>query len=273
MMTNSERRVEFSFRLFEGEVLKRMFIVVLIGTASLNALEIKNDLQAINLAGSERMMSMKMLKDYILVAMNDTYKNPKKDLQKTMERFEETQRALDAYVKDPEIAEQLKKVDQMWNNAKNMLESPPKKEEALKYLKTMNILKETANEATVLLTKKSKHGTSQAVNTAGRLRAISQTIAALYMLKTWAEDKTRSSMEKVMKNFRNSLDFLKRALKNDTQAKKVLKNMEKNYLFFSMMEDAEVFTPILVIKRTNRMLKKADDLTRYLVKKQTKGGE
>ena len=254
-------------------VLKWMIVACFVGASSLNALEIKNDLEAINLAGSERMMSMRMLKDYILVAMNNSYRNPQKDLQAMMKRFEETQSALEAYVKDPQIASRFKAVDQRWAEAKKMLKSPAKKEEASKYFETMTALKNAANEATVFLAKKSKHGTSQTVNMAGRLRAISQTLAALYMLKTWAADNSPDSMKKAMKNFRESLDFLKKESGNDPKVKKFLKNMEKNYLFFSMMEDAGVFTPALVIKRTDKMLEQADELTRYLVKKQTKGGE
>ena len=76
-----------------------------------------------------------------------------------------------------------------------------------------------------------------------------------------------------MKTFRESLDFLKKNYGNDPYVKKIVKGMEKNYLFFSMMEDSGIFTPSLVVKRTDKMLKKADELTKYLVKKQTKGGE
>ncbi|WP_456429375.1 type IV pili methyl-accepting chemotaxis transducer N-terminal domain-containing protein [Nitratifractor sp.] len=276
MKLNTKRNMYRDFfQLFETKriSLRWMIVACFIAGSSLNALEIKNDLEAINLAGSERMMSMRMLKDYILVAMNNSYRNPQKDLQAMMKRFEETQSALEAYVKDPQIASRFKAVDQRWSEAKKMLKSPAKKEEASKYFETMTALKNAANEATVSLAKNSKHGTSQTVNMAGRLRAISQTLAALYMLKTWAADNSPDSMKKAMKIFRESLDFLKKELGNDPKVKKFLKNMEKNYLFFSMMEDAGVFTPTLVIKRTDKMLEQADELTRYLVKKQTKGGE
>ena len=276
MKLNTKRNMYRDFfQLFKTKriSLRWMIVACFIAGSSLNALEIKNDLEAINLAGSERMMSMRMLKDYILVAMNNSYRNPQKDLQAMMKRFEETQSALEAYVKDPQIASRFKAVDQRWAEAKKMLKSPAKKEEASKYFETMTALKNAANEATVSLAKNSKYGTSQAVNMSGRLRAISQTLATLYMLKTWEADNSPDSMKKVMKIFRKSLDFLKKELGNDPKVKKFLKNMEKNYLFFSTMEDAGVFTPALVIKRTDKMLEQADELTRYLVKKQTKGGE
>ena len=251
-----------------------ILVLFLFGPNHLVAVEIGNDLEAINVAGSERMMAMRMLKDYILVAMKNSYKSPGDDLRQMTKRFEATQKALHVYIKDPDTVKRLNEVDRMWVKAKKMLESPPKKEDAVKYLETMEALKNRADAAVLSMVDKSKRGIPQAVNMAGRLRAVSQKLAALYMLKTWEADRSSASFGKPMNKFRSSLDFLNKASGNDKQAKELLRDLEKIYLFFSIMEESGTFTPSLVVKMTDEMMKKADELTRYYVSKSNhKGGK
>ena len=267
-----------SFQLQERSVRRTAFlwtlVLFLFGSNSVSALEIKNDIEAINLAGSERMLAMRMLKDYILIAMKNSYGNPEDDLRQMMKRFEATQNALHAYVKDPATSQHLKEVDQMWVKAKKMLGTPPKRDDAAKYYETMENLKVKAETTVFALVEKSKQGIPQAVNMAGRLRAISQKLAALYMLKTWEVDQSPASLEMPMKKFRKSLDFLKKVSGNDEQVMRLLKDLEKTYLFFSIMEESGTFTPSLVVKKTDEMMKKADELTRFYVSKPNqKGGK
>ena len=272
------RGVLQSFQFRERSVGRTAFLWVLVlflfSSNFASALEIKNDSEATNLAGTERMMAMRMLKDYILIAMKNSYGGPEDDLRQMKKRFETTQKALHAYVKDPAISQHLKEMDRMWAKAKEMLGAPPKKDDAAKYFETMNALKNKAEATVLLLVKKSKHGTPQVVNMAGRLRAISQKLAALYLLKTWEADQSSDLLEKPMKKFRESLDFLSKVSGNDTRAKELLKDLEKTYLFFTVMEESGTFTPSLVVKKTDAMMKKADELTRYYVSKSNqKGGK
>jgi len=184
-------------RKLRSGALRWIVTSFLIGTTCLSALEIKNDLEATNVAGSERMMAMRMLKDYMLIALKHNYGNPKKDLPQTMKRFESVQSALHAYVKDPATAEHLKEVDA-----------------------------------------------------------------------------SSDMMKKPMEKFRRSLDFLKKASEGDPEALKLVKDLEKTYLFFSVMNESGTFTPSLVVKKTDNMLKTADQLTRRFIEKSNqKGGK
>ena len=259
-------------RKLRSGALRWIVTSFLIGTTCLSALEIKNDLEATNVAGSERMMAMRMLKDYMLIALKAGYGNPKKDLPQTMKRFESVQSALHAYVKDPATAEHLKEVDQMWIEVKKMLKSSPKSEDAAKYFDTLNALKNKADQTVTMLVKQSKHKNSKAIDVAGGLRALSQEMAALYMMKTSKVDESSDLMKKPMERFRSSLDFLNKASKGDTEAQKLLKDLEKVYLYFSVMEESGTFTPSLVEKRTENMLKKADELTRHFIAKSNQKG-
>jgi len=236
-----------------------------LGLAAAGAQEIKSRAEAVNLMGKERMLVMRMLKDTVMIGMKMEYHNPSEDLKKTMATFEETQAALKAYIKDPKVQEKLKAIDAKWAEAKKLLSQPPKKEQAKAYLKTMVGIREIANDATNMLSDGAKDPNSKTINLAGRLRAVSQALASIYLLETWGMEGARKKLEIPMKRFRGSLDHLEKAPVTDEKAKKILGRLEKTYLFFQVMKDAETFTPTLVVSKTDRMFKDAAKLTQHYV--------
>jgi nitrate/nitrite-specific signal transduction histidine kinase len=51
---------------------------------SANAMEIKNLAQAVNEAGRQRMLTQRMLKDYAMIGLGNTFGDPQKDLEKDL---------------------------------------------------------------------------------------------------------------------------------------------------------------------------------------------
>jgi len=238
---------------------------IVLGGMSLGAAEIKSHAEAVNMMGKERMLVMRILKDMVMVGMKMDYHNPEEDLKKTIATFEETQQALKAYVKDPKIQAKLKEIDAKWTEARELLAEPPQKERAQEYLKTMVGIRELANDATNMMSGGAEDGASLTINLAGRLRAVSQALASVYLLDTWGMEGARKKLEIPMKRFRGSLDHLEKAPVTDEKAKKLLGRLEKTYLFFQVMKDSETFTPTLVVSKTDRMFKDAAKLTQHYV--------
>jgi len=238
---------------------------MVLGGISLGAVEIKSHAQAVDMMGKERMLVMRMLKDTVMIGMKMNYHDPAGELKKTMESFEETQQALKSYVTDPKIKAKLEEIDAKWAQAKKLLSEPPKKERAKEYLKTMVGIRELANDATNMMSGGKKDGANMTINLAGRLRAVSQALASIYLLETWGMEGARKKLEIPMKRFRGSLDHLEKVPETDEKAKKMLKKLEKTYLFFEVMKDAETFTPTLVVSKTDRMFKDAAKLTQHYV--------
>jgi nitrate/nitrite-specific signal transduction histidine kinase len=236
----------------------------------LMALEIRNDSEAVDLMGKQRMFSLRILKDYTMMGLKLNFGDPQGDLKKTMEAFEEAHKALMGYVKDPKIRQKLEELDRTWKETKKILQQPPEHSKGQAYLKMMFRIKDLANEATDMLAGSSKGGAGEAINFAGRLRAVSQGWAAAYMLKTWEVPGVDKVLSAHMKKFRKSLDILSKSSETGPQMRKILERMEKTYLFFEVMSESGTFTPTLVAKKTERMLKDASKLTQLYVEQAQK---
>lgn len=107
----------------------------------------------INLAGRQRMLTQKMAKEYLLVALGIEPKTNQASLKRTMALFERTLKGLldgDPEqelpgTKDPAIRAQLNKVMKLWEQYRPMLQKPPKQADfaaledmSLKILAEMN---------------------------------------------------------------------------------------------------------------------------------------
>ena len=252
----------------KGVFWRSLMAVWLTASVAVGAMEIKNNTQAVDQMGKQRMLSMRMLKDYVMMGMGNTYGDPKKDLEKTSAEFDEALKALKGYIKEGEIKEKVVELEKEWAKVRKVLEKKPEKSRAKEYLKMMVHLREVANDATNMLAKKDGDGKGhQVLNMSGRLRAVSQALAAVYMLKTWQMEGADEALKVPMKRFRGSMDYLLKAPETGPEMKKILDRLEKTYLFFQVMNESGTFTPSLVAKKTDRMLRDASQLTRLYAEK------
>ena len=231
------------------------------------AFEIRDKVDAINVAGKQRMFTMRMLKDYLAIGENLHYKDPKRDLEQTMAAFEEADKALLAYVTDPKLKAEMEDIQKTWKEVRAMFSQPPVKEKGLLYAKTAIGFREKLNTFVNHMAETYGGTNAQTVNHSGRLRAVSQALAAAYQLKSWGVPEAKDKLVVPMKRFRASLDYLENAKETQASMRPLLTRLERIYLFFSIMDDADdTATPVLAIKRTDQMLKMANELTEKYVK-------
>lgn len=233
------------------------------------ALEISSQSQAVNIAGKQRMLSYRMFKDHLMVSMDNNYKNPEGDIEKSIESFSSTLIALGAFSKDAKIKTLLKDAKKEFDSFKVMLGTPITKANAIESLDKTIALRTVSHKITIALESVNKKDENGIVNKSGRLRAISQVIASLYLLKTMGVEspKINKTMKTVMGVFRKTLDTLKSSQLRDEIVDKKLKKLESIYLFFNVMNDAKSFVPTIVDKKSNQMFKYSDELTSIFVKK------
>ncbi len=227
--------------------------------------EIHNLNEAVNLAGRQRMYTMRMLKDYIMIGEKLAYKDPAGDLKKIKKDFQESHASLVAYVKDPTLSAELKHIGTLWNTVQKMTSEPPKKEQAGVYARGAIDFREKLNTFVDHLARSGGDDRAETIDAAGRLRAVSQALAAVYQLRAWEMPHADEAIKKPMKVFRRSLDDLKKAKETQPPMQVLLKELEKIYLFFEVMNQSKVATPTLVIKKTDAMLHKASELTELYV--------
>ena len=240
-------------------------LMMLLFTAASAAGTITTPAEAVNSAGKQRMFTMRLLRDYIMIGEKMQYKNPAADLQKTIASYELSQKELMNYVTDPSLKSELDKIGVKWQEVRKMLGQSPQKELAATYAKTAIDFREVLNTFVDHLTKATGSSSTQSINLSGRLRAVSQALAALYQLRAWEMPGVEKKIMIPMERFRASLDYLESAKVTAAPMQPYLKKLEKIYRFFSVMNTAETFTPTLVIKKTDTMLNLASELTALYV--------
>jgi nitrate/nitrite-specific signal transduction histidine kinase len=242
---------------------KAILSLSLLATLSF-AVEINDISQAINIAGKERMFTQKMLKDYAMIGMGNSFGSPKEDLQKTIKAFEEALDALDKFNKDPSIKQAIKKQREKWLEVKKELNSAPDKSKAPKLQRDLEELLKLSNETTVAFAKSSGKKSGEIINISGRQRMLSQRMASLYMLKVWGvnDSEFKKKMDETMKLFEESHKKLASYEKNPAEVTKLLNKVNRSFLFFKIMNKSnKKFIPSLIYKKSDDILKNMNEAT------------
>ena len=189
------------------KLYRNVFIVFLLFGSFLFAIEIKNLSQAVDVAGKQRMYTQRMLKDYAMTGMNNTFGDPANDLKNTIDAFTEHLQSLKAYAKDDVTKKSLEEVETLWKPLQKTLQEPPSIQKAVILQKDLEALLKASDDATKLFAKETGKASGEIVNIAGRQRMLSQRMAGLYMLKVWGvkDPEFKKKLDETLKLFKTSL--------------------------------------------------------------------
>jgi len=177
-------------------LLKHLLFLSLLYSSSY-AIEIRNLHHAVDIAGKQRMFTQRMLKDYAMIGMENSFNNPDKDLKEIISKFENHLESLQNYTKNKKIIKSTQRVKKLWIPIKEILQKSPKKEKALPLQESLEKLLQASDSTTHLFAKEEGEEAGIIIDISGRQRMLSQRMASLYMLKVWGVKN---------KNFQDKMD-------------------------------------------------------------------
>ena len=237
------------------------------------AIEIKSPAEAVNIAGKQRMYTQRLLKDYAMVGMGNTFGDPKKDLEETIDAFTDHLASLQAYAKSETTKKDLEKVETLWKPLQKTLKETPDVAKAGTLQEHLEALLKAADSATKSFAKDSGKASGEIVNIAGRQRMLSQRMASLYMLKVWGvkDPKFKTKLDDTLTLFKTSMDKLEKSDLNDDEINTLLKKVKRAFVFFEMMNRSKSkFVPTLIYKKSNDILQNMNSATQHYVEKESK---
>lgn len=244
--------------------IKALTVAIFMAGSSLQAIEIANIAQAVDVAGKQRMFTQRMLKDYAMVGIGNSFANPSEDLKKVMDEFDDHLESLYAFAKDPETKKSLEHQRSLWEPIKKLLQEKPEKEKAVILQEKLDELLSAADRTTKLFAKQTGKKSGEIINISGRQRMLSQRMASLYMLKVWGIDdpQFKKKMDDAMKLFETSLKKLEASDLNNEEINGLLKKVDKSFSFFKIMNrSSNRFIPSLIYSKSNEILKDMNTVT------------
>lgn len=110
------------------DVLKKYLSIFLLACStlvSMPSLAQLSDSEAMNMAGLQRSLSQRMVKNYLMLGADVRVDAAQRQLQETVERFDASQKALAGYAPTAEIKAALAKVDATWAVHRQRVEAKP----------------------------------------------------------------------------------------------------------------------------------------------------
>jgi hypothetical protein len=233
------------------------FVMLFFAVSDVNA-AINNISSAINESGRQRMLTQRILKEYILIGLDVKQEIAKKNRAAAVSRFEKNLLDLSSFVVNSKISEKLRQADELWQQIKPVAIATPDKSKVINLRQDLEKLLILSHQVVLLLVKESGDSKGEMVNIAGRQRMLSQRMANLYLLKAWelSNISYNKDLQLAMSDFRIAQKKLQKYERNTKNINRLLQQVKTQFSMFeyTLKSKSGKFIPGVIAKASEKIL-------------------
>jgi hypothetical protein len=225
--------------------------------------ELINVSDAIKAAREQEVLTQQLLKDYCMVGMKNQFNNAKKRAREHIAHFEKNIGELDDFATSKEAFKSSEKTAKLWEPIKKLLFAEKSWVGAQEIQKGMREMLVVNRVTTKIYTVQTGLMLGEVINAAVDIEVNSQKMAMLYLMSAWGiyDASMESEMKSTIKEFEASVKMLKGEKVNTPKMLAKLKEVERDFLYFKMMDVlGSRSIPTLIYKKSNTILKSAREL-------------
>lgn len=238
-------------------------------TPPARAADIANFNEAVNKAGSLRMLSQRMAKAYCQIGQNVWTDNSRRILQSSVDLYQKRLNELKAFAPSADIKETYADLGANWQRYRQLLATAPSLTNGQRVAGLSEESLRIAHLATTQLELSSPTSVGRLINIAGRQRMLSQRLAKLYMCRQWGISNldTDAEMQLAKREFLSAMGALAHAPESTGKISDELSLARKQWMFFenSLLQQSEgnihAYDAINVATTSERILEIMDRAT------------
>jgi len=252
----------------QNKILKSITIIIpllLFSSRNLLAQEKDKEINLINIAATQRMLSQRIAKDYLYVHKNIAMSKTEKELQVSLKNFFDSHSTLVHSIKNEEIKNLLAFVELSSNDFNQTIHKSFTLDNAQLILDLSESMLEGSQYIVDSLKSSIKKEGSNIIEIAGKQRMLAQRIAKYYIAyQTGIKDEnTVRSMKQTVIEFNENLNILLSHKKNTPIIRKKINEVNKLWKivhkFYNNIEKGGL--PLIVFNTTDKITKKMNEIT------------
>jgi len=224
------------------------------------------DAEAINVSGRQRMLSQRMMKNYLMLGADVKAAEAQRQLDSAVALFESQFLSLRDYAPTDVINKRLDAVEALWLPHREAILAAPNRDDAVPLMQENLSLLKACDDVVKAIEAHSGIASGYLVNISGRQRMLSQKIAKAYLAIYWRVEDPRLEEEfnAAIDLFEGALEELEAADDNTVALEVALNRVRNQWRFsqsgFKLGSDGR-YVPTVISVTTESILKKMDDIT------------
>lgn len=219
--------------------------------------------EAIDMAGRQRMLSQRMSKAYLQLALNTRVEIAREQVDADSKLFREQLRKLRMLAAGEEVAKALQEVERLWAEYQRLLASEPDRVGVERVLAADERLLAAAHNVVMVLREVYPVELNRLVDMAGRQRMLAQRAAKLYLAEAYGLRGARldDELQQTVNEFTGGLSELQRARQNTDEIVQRLRRVDDQWhLFRRAVQGSSEPSPYMTSLMADRVVDEMEGL-------------